>query len=88
VLASVAGHVTVEHLTKASNDRIDAQADRLNDVLEAEAKSLGVPLYLLNEGPVMGMYFTETKPRPGSDLPNPDLVARFHLACLNNGVQN
>jgi glutamate-1-semialdehyde aminotransferase len=55
--------------------------------LEAKAKSLGVPLYVLNEGSVMGLYFTTTKPRPGSELPNPDLVDRFHLACLNHGVQ-
>lgn len=87
VLASVAGRLTVEHLTQASIDRMDAQADRLKEVLEAKAKSVGVPLYVLNEGSVMGVYFTKTKPRPGGDLPNPDLVARFHLACLNNGVQ-
>ena len=66
---------------------MDAQADRLKTALEAKAKSLGVPLYVLNEGSVMGLYFTTTKPRPGSELPNPDLVDRFHLACLNNGVQ-
>ena len=77
----------MEHLTRASIERMDAQADRLKDVLEVKAKSLGVPLFVLNEGSVMGLYFTKTKPRPGSDLPNPDLVARFHLACLNNGVQ-
>jgi glutamate-1-semialdehyde 2,1-aminomutase len=87
VLASVAGRITVEHLTAPSIARMDAQADRLKAGLEKKAKSLGVPLYVLNEGSVMGLYFTTTKPRPGSELPNPDLVARFHLACLNNGVQ-
>ena len=87
VLASIAGRLTVEHLTKQSIDRMDAQADRLKDMLEAKAKDEGVPLYVLKEGSVMGLYFTERKPRPGSDLPNPDLVAGFHLACLNNGVQ-
>ena len=87
VLASIAGRLTVEHLTKQSIDRMDAQADRLKDMLEAKAKAKGVPLFVLKEGSVMGLYFTERKPRPGSDLPNPDLVARFHLACLNNGVQ-
>ena len=87
VLASIAGRLTVEHLTKQSIDRMDTQADRLKDMLEAKAKDEGVPLYVLKEGSVMGLYFTESKPRPGSDLPNPDLVARFHLACLNNGVQ-
>jgi glutamate-1-semialdehyde 2,1-aminomutase len=87
VLASIAGRLTVEHLTKRSIDRMDTQADRLKDMLEAKAKDEGVPLYVLKEGSVMGLYFTERKPRPGSDLPNPNLVARFHLACLNNGVQ-
>ena len=87
VLASIAGRLTVEHLTKRSIDRMDTQADRLKDMLEAKAKAKGVPLFVLKEGSDMGLYFTESKPRPGSDLPNPDLVARFHLACLNNGVQ-
>ena len=41
VLASVAGQLTVEHLTKASIDRIDAQADRLKTALEAEAEIPG-----------------------------------------------
>jgi glutamate-1-semialdehyde 2,1-aminomutase len=87
VLASVAGRLTVEHLTRDSIARMDTQAYRLKAALEAKAKSLGVPLYVLNEGSVMGLYFTTSKPRPGAELPNPGLVARFHLACLNNGVQ-
>jgi hypothetical protein len=35
----------------------------------------------------LGLYFAKEKPKPGPDMPNPELVARFHLACLNNGVQ-
>jgi glutamate-1-semialdehyde 2,1-aminomutase len=47
----------------------------------------GVPLCVLKEGSVMGLYFSNAKPRPGSELPNREIVENFHLACLNNGVQ-
>jgi glutamate-1-semialdehyde 2,1-aminomutase len=47
VLSSVAGRITVEHLTKASIERMDALADRLKATLEAKAKSVDVPLYVL-----------------------------------------
>ena len=66
---------------------MDQQADRLKRALESKAKGLGLSLYVLNEGSVMGLYFSNTKPKPGPDLPNKDLAERFHLACLNNGVQ-
>ncbi len=87
VFSSIAGRIAVEHLTAESIARMDRQADRMKAALEAKAKAVGVPLYVLKEGSVMGLYFTAVKPRPGGDLPNPGLVARFHLACLNNGVQ-
>jgi glutamate-1-semialdehyde 2,1-aminomutase len=87
VLTSVAGRVSIEHLTAERIARMDAQAARLKAGLEAKAKAVGVDLYVLSEGSVMGLYFTSAKPRPGSNLPNRELVDRYHLAALNNGVQ-
>jgi glutamate-1-semialdehyde 2,1-aminomutase len=87
VLGSLAGRITVEHLTPEAIGRMDRQADRLKRELEAKARALGLSLFVLNEGSVMGLYFSNTKPKPGPDLPNKDLAQRFHLACLNNGVQ-
>jgi glutamate-1-semialdehyde 2,1-aminomutase len=87
VLASVAGRIAVEHLTAERIQRMDAQADRIKQALEARAKALGLSLYMLCEGSVMGLYFSATKPRPGGELPNPELSGRYHLACLNHGVQ-
>jgi glutamate-1-semialdehyde 2,1-aminomutase len=87
VLASVAGRIAVEHLTAERIQRMDAQADRIKQALEARAKAVGLSLYMLCEGSVMGLYFSATKPRPGGELPNPELSGRYHLACLNHGVQ-
>ena len=87
VLSSLAGRIAVEHLTAEAIARMDAQAARLKGVLEGKARVLGIPLCVLNEGSVMGLYFSDSKPRPGSELPKRELVERFHLACLNNGVQ-
>jgi glutamate-1-semialdehyde 2,1-aminomutase len=86
-LSSLAGRIAIEHLTAERIAWMDHAARRLKAVLEAKAKSVGVPLFVLDEGSVMGLYFSETKPKPGSQLPNEALSARFHLACLNNGVQ-
>ena len=87
VMASVAGRIAIEHLTAERIACMDAQADRIKQALEAKAKSLGLSLYVLCEGSVMGLYFSATKPIPGSEPPNPGLAARYHLACLNRGVQ-
>ena len=86
-LSSLAGRIAIEDLTAERIAWMDGAAGRLKAVLETTAKSLGVPLFVLDEGSVMGLYFSETKPKPGSQLPNEALSARFHLACLNNGVQ-
>ena len=86
-LSSIAGRIAIEHLSAERIAWMDKAAQRLKQTLEAKAKSVGVSLFVLDEGSVMGLYFSETKPKPGSHLPNEALSARFHLACLNNGVQ-
>jgi glutamate-1-semialdehyde 2,1-aminomutase len=87
VLASLAGRVAVEELTAGRIATMNRLADRLKGALEARGRKLGLPVILLAEGSVMGLYFAREKPRPGPDMPNQDLSLRFHLACLNNGVQ-
>lgn len=86
-LSAVAGKVAIEHLTAASIDAMDRAAQTLKQALEARAKALGICLYVLDEGSVMGLYFAQTKPKPGAPMPNEELSGRFHLACLNHGVQ-
>ena len=87
VLGSIAGRVAVEELTPERIIQMDRLAQRLRLALEAKAKSVGLSLFILIDGSVMGLYFSKTKPRPGSEIPNPDLSVNFHLACLNHGVQ-
>ncbi|MGH9682971.1 MAG: aspartate aminotransferase family protein [Candidatus Acidiferrales bacterium] len=86
VLGSVAGRITIEDLTAARIAQMDKLAGRLKTALERRAEKLGLPLVVLNEGSVMGVYFTRDKLKPGTDIPNESLSLRFHLACINNGV--
>ena len=86
-LGSIAGRIAVEELTPERIGRMDDLALRLSRALEAKAKAVGLSLFILIDGSVMGLYFSETKPQPGSEIPNPDLSASFHLACLNHGIQ-
>ncbi len=86
-LSSIAGRIAIDHLTAARIAGMDSAAQRLKQAIEAKARALGLALYVLAEGSVMGLYFCDTKPEPGSPMPNEALSARFHLACLNNGVQ-
>jgi glutamate-1-semialdehyde 2,1-aminomutase len=86
-LSALAGRIAIEHLTAERISWMDRAARHLKQALEAKAKAVGVSLYVLDEGSVMGLYFSETKPKPGSPMPNEALSGRFHLACLNRGVQ-
>jgi glutamate-1-semialdehyde 2,1-aminomutase len=86
-LSAVAGRTAIEHLTAERIAAMDQAAQKLKQALEAKAQSLGISLYVLDEGSVMGLYFSESKPRPGAPMPNEELSNRFHLACLNHGVQ-
>jgi glutamate-1-semialdehyde 2,1-aminomutase len=87
VLASLAGRVAIEELTAERIATMNRLADRLKAEIEARGRKLGLPVILLAEGSVMGLYFAKEKPKPGPDMPNEELSLRFHLACLNNGVQ-
>lgn len=86
VLGAIAGQITVENLTAARIAKMDELAGRLKNALECRAHKLGLPLTVLNEGSVMGFYFTRDKLKPGTDIPNGSLSLRFHLACINNGL--
>ncbi len=86
-LSALAGRTAIEHLTAERIAAMDRAAQALKQALEAKAKLLGISLYVLDEGSVMGLYFCETKPKPGAPMPNEELSNRFHLACLNRGVQ-
>jgi glutamate-1-semialdehyde 2,1-aminomutase len=86
ILGSIAGRVTLEHLTQEKIDRMNARTEALRRAVEKKAQQLTLPLTVPQIGSVMGLFFTSEPLRPGTALPNDSLTAAFHLACANNGI--
>ena len=86
ILGSLAGRVTLEHLTQEKIDVMDAHTGAIRQAVEIKARQLGLPLTVQQIGSVMGVFFTREPLRPGSEIPNASLAMSFHLACANNGI--
>jgi glutamate-1-semialdehyde 2,1-aminomutase len=86
VLSSIAGRITLSHLTRGSIAEMDNRSLQLRHALEAKAAALGLPVTVQHIGSVMGIYFTKEPLRAGGNVPEEQLSNSFHLACANNGV--
>ena len=86
ILGSLAGRVTLEHLTQEKIDVMDARTGAIRHSVETKARQLGLPLTVQQIGSVMGVFFTREPLRPGGEIPNASLALSFHLACANNGI--
>lgn len=80
-LGTTAGRVAIEHFGALEIDRMDAQAARLREALEASSRRRGVPLEITGDGSILGVHVI------GSDgQASHFLSRRFHLAAINRGV--
>jgi glutamate-1-semialdehyde 2,1-aminomutase len=86
VLSTLAGRVTLEHLTRGEIEQMDELMLKLRAALEKKAAQLGLPLRLQQTGSVMGVYLTNENLRAGVIPSNEELAQAFHLACVNNGL--
>jgi glutamate-1-semialdehyde 2,1-aminomutase len=86
LLGSIAGRITLEHLTQEKIDLMDAHMEAIRRALEIKARQLGLPLTVQQIGSIMGVFFTLEPLTAGEDIPHASLAANFHLACANNGV--
>jgi glutamate-1-semialdehyde 2,1-aminomutase len=86
VLGSLAGRITLEHLTRQQIAEMDELTLRLRSALEKKAAQVGLPLTMQQTGSVMGIYFTDKALRAGMIPPNEELAQAFLLACVNNGI--
>ncbi len=86
VLGTLAGRVTLEHLTREEIAQMDDLMLSLRTALEKKAAQLGLPLSVQQTGSVMGVYLTKENLRAGLVIPNEELAQSFHLACVNNGL--
>jgi glutamate-1-semialdehyde 2,1-aminomutase len=87
LLSCVAGRVSLEHFTAETIAAMDAGAESLASALRAEARALGLPLSIVGEGSVMGVYVTDTLERHDAGTFSADEATQLlHLAALTHGV--
>jgi glutamate-1-semialdehyde 2,1-aminomutase len=86
VLSTLAGRITLEHLTRQQISQMDTLTLKLRTALEEKAAQTGLALTVQHTGSVMGIYFTDKPLRAGTILPNEELAQAFLLACINNGI--
>jgi glutamate-1-semialdehyde 2,1-aminomutase len=86
LLSCVAGRVSLEHFTRETIAAMDARTAALRDALLAEAHALGLPLIVVGEGSVLGVYVTERLTRHDGSFNAGEPTRLLHLAALNHGV--
>jgi glutamate-1-semialdehyde 2,1-aminomutase len=86
LLSSVAGRVSLEHLTQETIDAMDERAAGLRDSLSERASALGLPLTIVGEGSVMGVYVADSVDRHETIFHAGEATSLLHLAALLRGV--
>ena len=86
LLSSVAGRVSLEHLTGDTIAAMDQGAADLRAALDEEAQALGLPLTTVGDGSVMGVYMTDTLARHTTLFGANEATSLLHLAALTHGV--
>jgi glutamate-1-semialdehyde 2,1-aminomutase len=87
LLSSVSGRVSLEHLTAETIVAMDAHTASLRDALRGEAVALGLPLTIVGDGSVLGVYVTDELERhEGNTFNAGEATQLLHLAALTRGV--
>jgi glutamate-1-semialdehyde 2,1-aminomutase len=86
LLSSVAGRVSLEHLTAETIVAMDARTESLRIALRAEADALGLPLSVVGEGSVLGVYVTDELQRHDGLFTAGEPTQLLHLSALIHGV--
>ena len=87
LLSCVAGRVSLEHFTGDTIAAMGERAQGLAAALAGEAATLGLPLSIVIEGSVMGVYVTDTLERhEGNTFNAGEATQLLHLAALTHGV--
>ena len=81
-----AGSVSFGELTADKIQTMHNLTDILKEGLLGCAKAVGLPLSLNHYGSCLNMYFSERPPESSVVREDADIIGRFHLAAMNNGV--
>lgn len=86
LLSCVTGRVSLEHFTAETIAAMDERAAELRAELLRGAAELGLPLQIVGEGSVMGVYLTDTRVRHDGNFMAGESTQLLHLAALMHGV--
>ena len=85
-ITMTAGAVAVRELTGQKIASMDDLCEDLKRGLEHAAGKAGLPIVISHYGSVMNLYFTTVMPESAMARDDDDLLERFHLASLNQGL--
>jgi glutamate-1-semialdehyde 2,1-aminomutase len=86
LLSCVAGRISLEHLTRETIAAMEERARSLGDSLGERASALGLPLTIVGEGSVMGVYLTDSVRRHETIFHAGEATSLLHLSALLRGV--
>ncbi len=86
LLSCVAGRVSLEHLTGETISAMDQRTEDLKAALLDAAETLGLPLTIVGDGSVMGVYVTTDRIRHDTLFSANEATQLLHLAALIRGV--
>ncbi len=81
-----AGAVSVRELTDERIVAMEVLAGRLKSGLQAGAAKAGLPLTVNHYGSVLNLYFSPSAPAAAMVREDGDIMERFHLAAMNQGL--
>lgn len=81
-----AGAVSVRELTAERIATMENLAGRLKDGLQSGAAKAGLPLTVNHYGSVLNLYFSASAPASAMVREDGDIMERFHLAAMNQGL--
>lgn len=82
----VAGEVSLQELTAERIERMSRLRKNLQTGLTAIAKKNSLPLSMYHYGSCLNLYFSESVPHSSAVREDDELIGKFHIACLNQGL--
>jgi glutamate-1-semialdehyde 2,1-aminomutase len=85
-VSTAAGVASVRALTAERIDEIDRRAAQLRAGLLSAAEAAGLPMRVNRAGSILGLFFQSEQPASPLARDDGNLMSRFHLAALNQGL--
>lgn len=81
-----AGAVSLSHLKAGDIERMQDMAMTLKDGLTKSARKAGLPISINHHGSCLNIYFSDSAPESSITRTDTELIGRFHVAAMNQGL--